>query len=291
MSKLTDATKMLDNLNASKIALNGVQYHIRDSQEGQESVLLLHGWPDDGTIWQKQIPSLIEAGYRVICPDLLGYGLSDAPLAIERYQLVNVVKDLVSLIEQLNLKKIHCIAHDYGAVLGWELASHTELFKTYIAMSVGHLQEFFTISLENLQLQWIYFFNIQDTAPQLYRANNGYLLREILRSHPYGNRIVTKALTPGILENMQRLEKANPVPEYLLAALTGQLPDSKKIKIPTLGIWSDKDDFLWESQMKNSGQYISVEWQYICLKEAGHWFMVEQPNKTNQLLLSWLERY
>ena len=278
-------------INASNIELNGVQYHVRDSEKGEETVLLLHGWPDDGTVWHKQIPALIEAGYRIVCPDLPGYGLSEAPLEIARYQLTNLVNDLVTLLEQLNLDKVHCIAHDYGAVLGWQLASDTELLKTYTAMSVGHLKEFLTVSLENLQIQWLYFLNIQDIAPQLYRANNGYLFREVLRSHPHRDSIVENALKPEILENMERLEKANPVPEYLLAALTGQLPEPKAIEIPTLGIWSEKDDFLWESQMKNSGEHIAAEWQYVSIEQAGHWFMLEQSDKTNQLLLNWLAKH
>ncbi len=300
---------MLDSLETSQIELNGIRYHVRDSQKGQEIVLLLHGWPDDGTVWQKQIPALVENGYRVICPDLLGYGLSEAPLETERYQLTNLVTDLVILLERLNLTKVHCIAHDYGAVLGWELASNTTLLKTYIAMSVGHLAEFLTVSLENLQYQWIYLLNIQDIAPQLYLANNGYFFREVLRSHPYGDCIVENALKSEMFINMQGLEKANPVPEYLLAALTGQLPEPNwgtpvtagtvvlrrcngdSIDIPTLGIWSERDEFLWESQMKNSGKYISAEWQYTRIEQAGHWFMLEQPDKTNQLLLSWLAKH
>ncbi|VEP17380.1 putative epoxide hydrolase-related protein [Hyella patelloides LEGE 07179] len=282
---------MLDNLHTSRLQLNGVQYYLRDSQQGEETVLLLHGWPDDGTVWHQQIPALIEAGYRVICPDLPGYGLSEAPPEIERYQLTNLVKDLVTLLEKLNLNKVHCIAHDYGAVLGWQLATDTELLNTYTAMSVGHLAEFLTISLENLQLQWVYFLNIQDIAPQLYLANNGYLFREVLRSHPYGDRIVENALKSAMWKNMQRIEKANPVPEYLLAASTGQLPEPKLINVPTLGIWSERDEFLWESQMKNSGKYISQEWQYISIEQAGHWLMLEQPDRTNQLLLSWLKKH
>jgi epoxide hydrolase 4 len=282
---------MLDNLNSSKIELNGIQYHVRDSQQGKEAILLLHGWPDDGTVWRKQIPALVEADYRVICPDLPGYGLSAAPSETARYQISNLVRDLVTLLEQLHLNQVHCIAHDYGAVLGWELASNTELLKTYTAMSVGHLAEFLTVSFETLQIQWLYFLNIQDIAPQLYRANNGYLFREILRSHPDRDRLVENALKSGVLENMEKLERANPVPEYLLAALTGQLPEPKLINVPTLGIWSEKDDFLWESQMKNSGKYVASDWEYIHIEQAGHWFMLEQPDKTNQLLLNWLKKY
>jgi epoxide hydrolase 4 len=282
---------MLDKLNSSKIELNGIQYHVLDSQQGKETILLLHGWPDDGTIWHKQIPALIEAGYRVICPDLPGYGLSETPIETQRCQITNLVGDLVHLLQRLNLDRVHCIAHDYGAVLGWELASNTELLKTYTAMSVGHLAEFLTVSFETLQVQWLYFLNIQDIAPQLYRANNGYLFREVLRSHPDRDRLVENALKSGVLESMEKLERANPVPEYLLAALTGQLPTPEPIKVPTLGIWSEKDDFLWESQMKNSGKYVASDWEYIHIEQAGHWFMLEQPDKTNQLLLNWLTKH
>jgi epoxide hydrolase 4 len=279
---------MLDNLNSlnsSKIELNGIQYHVRDSQQGKETILLLHGWPDDGTVWRKQIPALVEADYRVICPDLPGYGLSEVPVETQRCQITNLVGDLIHLLQRLNLDRV-----DYGAVLGWELASNIEL-KTYTAMSVGHLAEFLTVSFETLQIQWLYFLNIQDIAPQLYRANNGYLFREVLRSHPDRDRLVENALKPKVLENMEKLERANPVPEYLLAALTGQLPEPNPINVPTLGIWSEKDDFLWESQMKNSGKYVASDWEYIQIEQAGHWFMLEQPDKTNQLLLSWLHKH
>ncbi len=285
----------INTLSATYLELNGAQYHVRDSQVGEECVLLIHGWPDNSLMWEKQVPTLAEAGYRVICPDLLGYGLSEAPEEIERYTLANLLNDFVTLVEKLGLEKIHCIAHDYGAVLGWELASHSKNLnlnlKSYTAMSVGHLGEFLKISTENLQMQWIYFLNTQDIAPQLYRANNGYFFREVLRSHPNRDLIVENALKSGVFENMQRLEKANQVPEYLLAVLTGQIPDLLTIKVPTLGIWGNKDDFMWESQMKNSDQYISAQWQYECIEGAGHWFMLEQPERTNQLLLSWLGKH
>jgi pimeloyl-ACP methyl ester carboxylesterase len=90
---------------------------------------------------------------------------------------------------------------------------------------------------------------------------------------------------------MQRLEKANPVPNYLLAALAGELPEPLPIPVPTLGIWSNQDDFVWESQMQNSGKYISAEWQYEKIADTGHWFMLEQPEQTNKLLLNWLKKH
>ncbi|WP_414577595.1 alpha/beta fold hydrolase [Anabaena sp. CCY 9402-a] len=282
---------MMTTLKATMMEINGVQYYVRDSGAGKESVLLIHGWPDDGNLWQHQITALLENGYRVICPDLLGYGLSAAPTDVNRYQLANLVNDMIRLLDKLEVGKIHCIAHDYGAVIGWELAAHTNKLKSYTAMSVGHLAEFFKISHENFQFQWIYFLNIHDIAPQLYRVKNGYLLREVLRSHPHREEVLNNTLKPGVLENMQRLEKANPVPNYLLAVLGGELPEPVQIQVPTFGIWSSQDEVLWESQMQNSGRYISAEWQYEKIADTGHWFMLEQPEQTNKLLLNWLKKH
>ncbi|MEA5568673.1 alpha/beta hydrolase [Anabaena sp. UHCC 0399] len=90
---------------------------------------------------------------------------------------------------------------------------------------------------------------------------------------------------------MQRLEKANPVPNYLLAVLGGELPEPVQIQVPTFGIWSSQDEVLWESQMQNSGRYISAEWQYEKIADTGHWFMLEQPEQTNKLLLNWLKKH
>jgi len=67
---------------------------VRDSGGDKDSVLLIHGWPDDGSgIWRH--PAL-EAGYRVICPDLLGMVRGDAPTEVERYQLSAPVSDMIT---------------------------------------------------------------------------------------------------------------------------------------------------------------------------------------------------
>ena len=51
-----------------------------DEGSGDDAVVLLHGFPDSSYMWRKQIPVLVEAGYRVIAPDLRGFGQSDKPV-------------------------------------------------------------------------------------------------------------------------------------------------------------------------------------------------------------------
>jgi len=124
-----------------------------------------------------------------------------------------------------------------------------------------------------------------------YRASNGRLLREVLRTHPDREQILQRALKPGVLEGMQKLEQANPLPEIQLASLEGKLPEPQLVSVATFAIWSEQDDFLWEAQIKESSKYVTAAWRYETVAKAGHWFMLEQPEKTNRLLLDWLVKH
>jgi len=65
---------------------DGVSLHVRETGTGAP-VVLLHGWPDEGELWRHQTPALAAAGYRVIVPDLRGFGASDKPADVAAYPL------------------------------------------------------------------------------------------------------------------------------------------------------------------------------------------------------------
>jgi epoxide hydrolase 4 len=58
--------------------VNGVRLHYVEEGEGP-LVVLLHGFPEAWFGWERQIPLLAEAGYRVVAPDMRGYNLSEKP--------------------------------------------------------------------------------------------------------------------------------------------------------------------------------------------------------------------
>jgi pimeloyl-ACP methyl ester carboxylesterase len=66
----------------------GIEYEV--TGEGRP-VVLLHGFPDSGRLWRHQVPALAEAGFRVIVPDLRGYGRSDKPREVEAYAMQALV--------------------------------------------------------------------------------------------------------------------------------------------------------------------------------------------------------
>ncbi len=61
-------------------------------------VVLLHGFPDSGRLWRNQVPALVEAGFKVIVPDMRGYGRSDKPAEASAYTMDLLVGDVLATI-------------------------------------------------------------------------------------------------------------------------------------------------------------------------------------------------
>src|SRR5215469_3660042 len=102
-------------------------------------VLLLHGFPDSGLLWRHQVPALAGAGFRVIVPDLRGYGRSGKPEAVEAYSIPLLAGDVMAILADLEITKAHVVGHDWGAGLAWALASLApDTVDHLVALSVGN---------------------------------------------------------------------------------------------------------------------------------------------------------
>lgn len=77
----------------------------------------------------------LAAHYRVICPDLRGAGWTDAPLT--GYDREQLLADVVALLDALELDRVCLIAHDWGALLGYELClSAPHRVRKYVSLGV-----------------------------------------------------------------------------------------------------------------------------------------------------------
>jgi pimeloyl-ACP methyl ester carboxylesterase len=77
------------------VEVNGVRLHCVVEGEGP-LVLLLHGFPETSHAWRKQMPALVTR-FRVVAPDLRGFGASDKPKGIDAYRTSVVANDIVGL--------------------------------------------------------------------------------------------------------------------------------------------------------------------------------------------------
>ncbi|MFA9445757.1 alpha/beta fold hydrolase [Egicoccus sp. AB-alg6-2] len=78
-----------------------------------ELIVLLHGWPQDGSSWRHVAPVLADAGYRVACPDLKGFGRTTAPRGT-RYDPESLADEISRLIRNLHARKAVLVGHDWG---------------------------------------------------------------------------------------------------------------------------------------------------------------------------------
>lgn len=86
-------------------------------------VVMLHGQPTWGYLFRKLIPPLLDHGHRCVVPDLPGFGRSDKPLDQGWYSIDRHVAALGSLIEDLDLRDVTLVMHDWGGPLGLRLAA------------------------------------------------------------------------------------------------------------------------------------------------------------------------
>jgi pimeloyl-ACP methyl ester carboxylesterase len=95
--------------------LGDVRLHYVEAGEGP-LVLLLHGFPQFWYQWRHQVPALVEAGFRVVAPDMRGYNLSDKPLGVRAYRVELLARDVERLILACGGGTADVVGHDWGAI-------------------------------------------------------------------------------------------------------------------------------------------------------------------------------
>ena len=97
--------------------VNGWRMHYVDEGSG-DPVVLLHGNPTWGFLYREFVAPLTTAGYRVIIPDMIGFGLSEKPAREHAHSLDGHIANLTALLRRLDLQRITLVCHDWGGPTG-----------------------------------------------------------------------------------------------------------------------------------------------------------------------------
>lgn len=101
-----------------------IELHYEDQGAGKP-VVLIHGWPLSGRSWEKQVPPLLDAGYRVLTYDRRGFGDSSKPAF--GYDYDTFAEDLHSLMTELDLRDVTLVGFSMG---GGEVARYIGTYGT-----------------------------------------------------------------------------------------------------------------------------------------------------------------
>ncbi|MFT4519525.1 MAG: haloalkane dehalogenase [Halioglobus sp.] len=102
-------------------------------------VLLLHGQPSWSYLYRFMIPPLVEAGFRVIAPDLIGFGRSDKPVQSENYSYAGHIAWMSEWLKKMELTDITLFCQDWGSLIGLRLVTAFQERFSHVVLSNGGL--------------------------------------------------------------------------------------------------------------------------------------------------------
>ena len=265
-----------------RIDVNGVSLHVAEHGAG-DPVLLIHGWPDSGELWRHQVPALVAAGFRVIVPDMRGFGRSDRPADVAAYALPHAVADVTGLMDAFGIESAHVVGHDWGAAVAWLTAMLApDRVRRLVAISVPHLLA--PLTIRQREMGWYQlFFQFEGVAEESLRADDWALLRALSRGNGDQERALADLSRPGALTASLNWYRANLAPRP-----PGPPPALPPVTAPTLGVWSTGDHYLDGARMRASGDLVQGPWRYEEIDGASHWVPLDAPDRLNELLLGWL---
>lgn len=274
--------------------LGGARLHYVESGKGP-LVVLLHGFPQFWYMWRFQIPALVQAGFRVVAPDMRGYNFSNKPLQVSDYQVELLARDVERLIRACGEETATVVGHDWGAMAGWIVAMmRPERVGRLVILNLPHPHRFARGLLRPAQLlrsSYMFFFQIPRLPEKALSTSDFASLRYALRNEPVRpetfssgdiERYVEALAKPGALTaalNYYRaLFRRNPIESRRLL---------QRIEAPVLVIWGEKDRLL-SADLAEPDRYWVPNLRMERLPDAGHFVAEDRPEKVNALLLDFL---
>ena len=274
--------------------LGDVRLHYIEAGEGP-LVLLLHGFPQFWYQWRHQILALVEAGFRVVAPDMRGYNLSDKPPGVQAYRVELLARDVERLIRTCGEGTATVVGHDWGAIAAWIAAMrHPGRVERLAILNVPHPTRSLDGLLSPMQLlrsSYMFFFQIPRLPEKVIRAGDFALLRSVFRSDP----VQPEAFTA---EDIERYIEAIAQPGALTASLNYyrallRYPGEtrallKRVEAPVLVIWGERDRFLSRRLAEPPRLWVPNLMRVKRLPNASHWVAEDRPLEVNTLLLDFL---
>ena len=263
-----------------------VNLHYVEAGDGP-LVLLLHGFPEFWYSWRDQIAPLVNAGFRVVAPDLRGYNLSSGPDAFTDYTADKLAADIRGLISELGADTAMVVGHDWGGTVAWSLAmNHPEVVDRLAILNAAHPRKL-NEGLRNprqLLRNWYFFYFQFPGLPERRAARDGWKFFKGFQRDarpPYTQqenaRYVEAWSQPGAAKAM--------IDYYRAAVRLGSKQKVLPIAAPTLVIWGQGDRYLGPDLAEPHQEDVPNLDRVERLPNASHWVHHDEAERVNNLLI------
>lgn len=265
------------------ISTNGIDLQVIDHGSGIP-LLLLHGFPDHAMVWRPLLERL-GGRCRMIAPDQRGYRHSTRPKGVEAYTMGQLVADLASLLEALELPRVHVCGHDWGGVLAFALAARRrDLIAGVVALntaSAGVLQDMiWNDPGQRTASQYITRLRSPEADAIFCEANVEILIERFL-GEPRHRGLLSEAdiaiyrdawTQPGVWQAMLAWYRAAPfvvpAPDFAPDRAAATIRHDS-IDCPVLVIWGDRDT-VFVPAMADAIAAVCPDCTVVHLPDAGH---------------------
>ncbi len=265
----------------SVVELDGLDIHFHDYDvpDAKGVVVFVHGSGPGASGYSNfkgNVASLTSAGYRVIVPDLPGFGYSSKPTDID-YTSDFFSGALVGLVRSLGIQSCALVGNSLGGAISIRAAlDHAELVNKLVLMAPGGIEEFETYMAMPAMAKMIA--NFVDGALD----RDG--LKRVLETLVYDPRHVTEAL----VDERWAILQDQP-PEVLSRMVIPNMEaELEKISCPVLSFWGVDDELLPSSGGLKITRACRPS-RHIEIAECGHWVMVEHQRMFDAACLDFLD--
>jgi len=260
-------------------------HFVDENSTSDECVLLLHGNPTWGYLYRNMIDPLKENGYRVVVPDLPGFGKSDKFSVRYNYSYEGFVDWMSQFIENTDLKNITLFCQDWGGLIGLRLAAkYGDRFEKIVAANTGlptgkaPLSEGFAVFREFLQIK-----PDLHVAGQVRNGTTKGIDENALAAYnaPFPDEDHKQGVRqfPNLVPGTPRTPSAEPNKEAWKIL--------REWKKPFLCAFSDKDPIF--SGVENSFYKLipgCKDMPHVTIENAGHFLQEDQPKACVEAILS-----
>jgi len=297
---------------ANYLEVDGMRMHyIDEGKNNDKTIFLLHGQPSWSYLYRHMVPLFVDAGFRVIAPDLIGFGKSDKPANSDAHSYGNHVRWMTSFVRQLGIKNAAAFMQDWGGMIGLRvLAQEPEwldrlvVSNTALAEMKG-LEKFMVPKVLKLMAAMAGKPSINKFSDNINYGNWAGYFRH---SDPLEVGLIIQTLTTKTLSTaeMQAYDAPFPtadyyaaprkMPEIVASELDQVNADWEKLKQwhkPVLTLFSDKDPFLAERgyDKKFQANFSGAQGQpHITIENASHFLQEDQSQQLAAKVIRWLEQ-
>jgi pimeloyl-ACP methyl ester carboxylesterase len=260
------------------------RFWVRALGHGDDLVVLLHGWPEDATMWRRVAPMLVDLGYRVACPDLKGFGRSDKPR--RGYDPETLADEISQLIRNLHVRKAVVVGHDWGGAVALATAfRHPGRVRSLVIASAPYREI-------DLRRAWhVPLLNVPVLPEVAFRNAAEPLLRRAFAyaatvQEPFTDDVIARyaasvsARPSAWLSYYRSLSRRAVVDRTVGAArellpLVGSRSTPPRLRVPTLVLWGDEDPVLPVRLASGVAQDLDAELETF--PGVGHFLPEEDP--------------